>query len=161
MLRKSIDKVNQTARAIDAAAGDDVFESIHALMHLFRAEQYRVLRGGAHDVTHMESKVLGFFARNPGATQSALAAHSGRDKGQLARLIAGLKARGLLSALADEADRRNVRLKLTVDGRTVQRTLQRQGRHVSERVVNGLSDAERSQLVALLNKVRANLEDAS
>jgi hypothetical protein len=35
----------------------------------------------------MEGKVLGFFARHPGATQRDLAQHSGRDKAQLARLI--------------------------------------------------------------------------
>jgi hypothetical protein len=47
-----------------------VFEIIHAVMHLFRSGQHRVLRGGPHNVTHMESKVLGFFAGHPGATQS-------------------------------------------------------------------------------------------
>jgi DNA-binding MarR family transcriptional regulator len=164
MIRKSIDKVNQLPDRLPGpagAAGDEVFERIHALMHRFRSEQHRAVRGGAQDVTHMESKVLGFFARNPGATQSALAAHSGRDKGQLARLIAGLKERGLLSALADEADRRNMRLQLTADGRAVQRALQRKGRYVSERALSGLTEGERAQLVVLLDKVRANLDNAA
>ena len=137
---------------------DDVMESIHTVMHLFRAQQYRALRGGPHELTHMDSKVLGFFARHPGATQSDLAAHSGRDKGQLARLIGGLKERGLLQAQADEEDRRTVRLSLTPQGRASQQALQRQGRRVANTAVAGLSAEERAQLVALLRRVRSNLE---
>lgn len=139
---------------------DAVMECVHSVMHLFRAQQYRVLRGAAHELTHMDSKVLGFFAHHPGATQSDLAAHSGRDKGQLARLVGGLKERGLLQAQADEADRRTVRLCLTPQGRAAQQTLQRQGRRVANTAVAGLSAEERAQLVALLRRVRSNLESA-
>jgi DNA-binding MarR family transcriptional regulator len=49
----------------------------------------------------MEGKVLGYFCRHPGNTQSDLAQHSGRDKAQLTRLIARLKEAGLLEARAD------------------------------------------------------------
>jgi DNA-binding MarR family transcriptional regulator len=155
MMPKAVDLVNQKPR--EAA---DVFESIHAVMHVFRSQQYRALRDGPHDVTHMESKVLAFFAGRPGATQSELVAHSGRDKGQVARLIGGLKARGLLEARVDEADRRNVRLQLTRDGRAVQQVLQRQGRRLADLAVKGLSATERRELVALLDQVRANLESS-
>ncbi len=159
-MHKSVDFVNQvgSAPAATTATADEVFEAIHTVMHLFRSEQYRVLRDGPHDLTHMESKVLGFFVRHPGATQSDLSAHSGRDKGQLARLIKGLKDRGLLEAHADEQDRRNLRLNATADGRQVQQTLQRQARRVSGVAVGGFSADERRQLVALLNRVRTNLD---
>lgn len=133
-------------------------DQIHAVMHLFRAQQYRVQRGGAPDLTHMDSKVLGFFARHPGATQSDLAAHSGRDKGQLARLIGGLRERGLLQAQADEGDRRNLRLSLTHEGRAVQQSLHRRGRRLASAAVAGLSDAQRMQLLESLARIRANLE---
>jgi len=43
-----------------------------------RVEQYQVLRDNAYEVTHMESKVLGFFARHPGATQKDLAGATGQ-----------------------------------------------------------------------------------
>jgi DNA-binding MarR family transcriptional regulator len=158
-MRKSVDHVNQVDEG-GAASADDVFEAIHTVMHLFRSEQYRVLRDGPHDLTHMESKVLGFYVHHPGATQSDLSAHSGRDKGQLARLIKGLKDRGLLEAHADEQDRRNLRLHATADGRQVQQTLQRQARRVSGVAVGGFSAEERRQVVALLHRVRANLERA-
>ncbi|ALV06091.1 MarR family winged helix-turn-helix transcriptional regulator [Roseateles depolymerans] len=137
---------------------DDVLELIHTVMHQYRARQYRVLKDGPHDITHMDGKVLGFFHRHPGATQSDLAQHSGRDKAQLARLIKGLRERGLLTAEADEQDRRQVRLQLSEQGRAVQQALRRASRHLSVNAVQGMSAEEQQQLLALLGKVKANLD---
>ena len=152
-MRKSIDNVNQVASTEPSA--DDVFEAIHTVMHLYRSGQYR---DGPHGLSHMEGKVLGYFAHHPGATQKDLADHSGRDKGQLARLIGSLKERQLLDAATDEADRRSVRLRLTAEGRSTLKTLQRQARRLSDLAVAEMSAPERQQLVTLLLKVRANLE---
>ena len=159
---KSIDHVKQkTGAPVDSdSAADDVLEAIHAVMHQFRLRQYRVVRDGPHDLTHLEGKVLGYFARHPGATQRDLAGHSGRDRGQLARLIGGLRERGLLDARADEADRRNLLLQPTAEGRALQQTLQRRARRVAEQALAGLSREERQQLVELLARVRTNLENA-
>ena len=140
------------------ASDEDVFEAVHAVMHLFRARQYRALRDGPNALGHMDGKALGFFARHPGATLSDLVAHSGRDKGQLARLIAGLKERGLLDARPDAADRRNLRLSLTAAGLAVHRGAQRRRRRLAEAAVAGFTAEQRCQLLALLQRVRANLE---
>lgn len=153
-MHESIDNVNHKSSSRE----DDVLESIHAVMHLYRSQQYRVLRDGPHDITHMDSKVLGYFGRHPGATQSDLAQHSGRDKAQLARLIKGLRERGLLLADADEADRRNLRLTLSADGKALQHALQKQARQLSERAVAGFSAQERKTLSMLLLRVKGNLE---
>ena len=152
-MRKSIDHVNQMDSAEPSA--NDVFEAIHTVMHLYRSAQYRE---GPHGLTHMEGKVLGFFARHAGATQSDLAQHSGRDKAQLARLIKGLRERGLLHAEADDADRRNVHLQLTDAGQAMLRTLRSQGRKLEARAVAGLSAEKRRQLAELLLHVKRNLE---
>ncbi|WAC72664.1 MarR family transcriptional regulator [Roseateles sp. SL47] len=137
---------------------DDVLELIHTVMHQYRALQYRVLKDGPHDITHMDGKVLGFFHRHPGATQSDLAQQSGRDKAQLARLIKGLREQGLLTAEADELDRRQVRLHLSEAGLAVHRELRQASSHLSVQAVEGLSKEEQQQLMALLLKVKANLE---
>lgn len=151
-MRKSVDLVKQKGEP------GDVLEAIHAVMHLYRSRQFRVLREGEHGVTHMEARALGFFAAHPGATLSELVAHSGRDKGQLARLVAGLRERGLLQARADEADRRNQRLYLTPDGDHAHQALRREARKVASLAVRGLSEEERDQLLGLLACVQANLE---
>jgi len=158
-MRKSIDHVNQKAaqEAAPRALAGDVFEAIHSVMHLYRAAQYR---DSTHGLTHMEGKVLGFFARSPGATQKDLAEHSGRDKGQLARLIGGLKERGLLEASTDEADRRSIRLQTTSAGRSELQRMQAQGRRQSSLALSGLDVEEQRLLLDLLTKVQRRLEIA-
>ena len=153
-MRKSVDTINSR----DIAGDDAVIELVHAVMHEFRSQQYRAIDDAERAITHMEGKVLGFFGRHAGATQSDLAQHSGRDKAQLARLIKGLRERELLSGEADAADRRNVRLQLTEAGQAMLRTLRRQGRQLEARAVVGLSADERAQLADLLRRVRRNLE---
>lgn len=148
-----VDKVNDMTERL----ADSVFESIHSVMHLYRTQQYRVLRDGPHDLTHMENKVLGFFAAHPGATLRELVQRSGRDKAQLARLIKELRDKALLHGEVDAADRRSIRLQLTAAGQAAHQALQRQGRHLNEVAVQGLSAEEQQSLVELLGRVRASL----
>ena len=155
-MRNQVDRVNQMG--IDRA--DDVLELVHSVMHVFRARQFRLAEAGGSELAFMEGKVLAFFARHPGATQRELVEHSGRDKGQIARLIGGLKERGLLVAHADAHDRRMARLELTEHGAAVHRALHLQRRRLAKSAVAGLSGEQRQQLVDLLLRVRANLEDA-
>jgi len=153
-MRNIVDQVNQNS----TAPAVEVLERVHAIMHLFRSAQQRGLRAGPHDLAHMEIKVLGFFARRPGATQSDLAAHSGRDKAQLARLVRGLRERGLLDATADADDKRSTRLTLSQAGQEMYAALHRHDGALAEAALAGLDEAERATLVALLGRVRANLE---
>lgn len=155
---KSVEIINHLRQRHDGAQGD-VLELVHTVMHLCRAQQFHTLREG-EGLTHMESKVLGFFARHPGATLSELVAHAGRDKGQLARLVGGLRERQLLQAQPDPRDARSLRLQLTPDGEAAAQAVRRQGRRLSTAAMQGLTEAERASLVALLEKVRANLETA-
>jgi DNA-binding MarR family transcriptional regulator len=153
IMRKSNDNVNQ----LTAATDESVLDMVHHVMHQYRAQQFRVLRDGPHDITHMDSKVLGYFGRKPGATQSDLAQHTGRDKAQLARLIKGLRDQGLLHGEADPADRRNTCLTLTEAGQAVRRALQQQGKRLNAAAVAGMDTTERTQLLALLHRVSQNL----
>jgi len=154
MKRPKVDQINKKP----PREAEAVFDAIHTIMHLFRSQQYRVLRGSPYEITHLEGKLLGFFARHPGATLRDLVAHSGRDKGQLARLIRSLREQGILQGEGDEGDRRSVRLRLTPEGLRIHETLRKQVGRLSDRAVDGLSAEERSQLVDLLMRVQANLE---
>ena len=162
-MRKQVDNVNHVgngpAPSPQAAIAEAVLDLVHTVMHQFRSTQYQVLRDNAHDVTHMESKVMGFFARHPGATLSELVSHSGRDKAQLAKLVKGLRERALLDAEVDADDRRSVRLRLSAAGHAVQKALHAEARLLNERAVDGLSAQEQAQLVALLSRVKANLHE--
>lgn len=171
IMRNKVDNVNRTDQpgkpakpgkpVKGASVAGEVFETLHTLMHLFRSQQFRALRDGPAAVTHMEAKVLGFFAKHPGATPSELVAHSGRDKAQVARLLAGLKERGLLLAEADTEDRRVQRLRLSPGAAAAQAAVREQGDALAQAAMKGLSAAEREQLLALLTRVRANFDDDS
>lgn len=155
-MQKIVDEVNQKP----ASPATEVMESVHAIMHLYRSRQQRSLRAEEHELAHMEAKVLGFFARHPGASQTDLVAHSGRDKAQVARLIRGLRERGLLDAQADEADRRSTRLRLSDAGRDLYSALHRHDGQLAAAALAGLSEDEQAKLFGLLERVRANLEAA-
>jgi DNA-binding MarR family transcriptional regulator len=153
-MRNIVDQVNQNpGRPVD-----DVLETMHAIMHLYRSVQQRSLRDGPNDLAHMEVKALGFFARHPGATQSDLVAHSGRDKAQVARQIRALRERGLLDAHADEQDRRSSRLSLSAEGKAVHAALHSNDGRLKEQALQGFTDEEKDALLALLGRVRANLQ---
>jgi len=126
-------------------------------MHLYRAQQYRALRDGPYDLTHMEYKVLSFFVRQPQATSSDLVQHSRRDKAQVARLIKGLKDKGLLEGAADVKDRRSIRLRLTEAGMSVHRVLEEERRYLNGLAIQGLEEGECRTLIALLECVRSNV----
>jgi DNA-binding MarR family transcriptional regulator len=158
MTSGSVDNINRKS----VNPSDEVFDLIHTIMHLFRSQQYRGLPDGSRHMTHMEGKLLGFFARHPGATLSDLVAYSARDKGQLARLIKSLKEGGLLSVQRDrKTDRRSVGLQLTRAGHAVHRTLHRQSERLAMLAVKDLDSEKRRQLLALLRQVRNNLENLS
>jgi DNA-binding MarR family transcriptional regulator len=158
-MQKEVDRVNQKS-------GEDALEVMHAIVHLYRSQQMRgvragreaEMRAGLHELAHMEIKVLRFFGRHPGATQSDLAAHSGRDKAQVARLIKGLRDAGMLDATADEADRRSTRLTLSSAGQAVCEELHRQSGALGRIALAGLDTDDQARLMALLARVRANLE---
>ena len=76
-------------------------------------------------------------------------------------MLATLKSQGLIDAQADPADRRRQAIHLTPAGQALHDALQRELRHVAQRSLEGLSDGERLQLLALLQRVRTNLEPAA
>lgn len=137
----------------------DVLERMHAVMHRFRTEQYRVLRDGPFDITHMEGRLLCFISQNPGCSLSALVAHFDRDKGQLARLVKTLKAQGLVDAEADRQDRRCVRLQLSEDGQEVFELLRRQWRILARQALEEFTPEESAMLLVFLERMQANLEN--
>jgi len=136
---------------------EDVIDLIHTAMHLFRSRQVRALRESSLALTQMEARVLGFFERHPGETLTALITYSGRDKGQLARLVRGLRDRQWLEARPDENDRRNQRLYLTQEGREIAESLRIQKRDLARLAVQGFSKAEEQMLASLLGRLSGNL----
>lgn len=157
MVAKKVDTVN--SKDLPVPAGEvSVLDLIHAVVHGCRTLQSQAAADeAATGLTPMEGRVLGFFARHPGAVLRDLVAHSGRDKAQLARLVKSLRERGLLRAEEAADDRRQVHLRLTAAGQSVQRTLRQRARRLEQRALAGLSAAQRQRLIEGLHRIQANL----
>ncbi|MCM5682722.1 MarR family transcriptional regulator [Schlegelella sp. S2-27] len=153
-MRKSVDNVNGKV----AADPGTLLDAVQAVAHLVRSRQLQALRGGQEGLTPLETRVLFYFAHHPGSSLRELTEHSGRDKGQLGRLVGGLREHGWLRAESDEVDRRVTRFFLTDEALKQQQSMLKQRRLLADAAVQGLSAAERQQLAALLEQVRANLE---
>lgn len=136
---------------------DDLMEAVHDLMHLARAQLLRHMPDDG--LGPMEGRALGFFVRHPGSTQTDLVQHAARDKGQLARLIAVLKDKGLLMARLDEHDRRVIRLYPTEAAQHRHESVMRHRRQVAARAARGLEAPERQALLRLLRHMQDNLRD--
>lgn len=137
---------------------DDVLSVMHMIMHRYRAKQFELLRDGNYDITHMEAKVLSYVGRHPGAAQGDLPRFMERDKAQLARLIKGLRDKGLLTSDADPQDRRSMRLTLTDAGREIRTIMQLQAQNLNQLGVSGLSEEEHQQLLSLVHRVYENFK---
>jgi DNA-binding MarR family transcriptional regulator len=137
-------------------AGEAVFEHMHEIMFLFRSLLQQHLREDGGEIPGMAFKVLGFFARHPGSTQIELVQHSGRDKGQVARLVKALTERGLLQR-GDAAAGKRRGLQLTETGMVMHRRLQRQKSQLANKLIGGLTAQELVQLNKLLMKLKAPL----
>lgn len=135
------------------ADGPDPLELMHRLMHRLRSLQMAGLRALPDGLTPQEARVLGFFARRPGATQTDLAEHSGRDRGQITRLVTGLVDRGLLDKAPDPGDRRQSRLQLSPSGRQLNDRLAGQQRQARAAALSTLSAAEQQALAGLLQRI--------
>lgn len=153
-MRHNVDKVNQ----IGAAAPDEVVEAMHAVVHALRSRNHEALREAGVELTPLEGRVLGFFARHPGATQRDLGEHSGRDKGQLARLVRRLHELGLLELTPDPDDRRTTRVRLSPAAQRLHQSVQRQRQRLALAALEGIGEEQRRQLCELLLRMRLNLQ---
>ena len=152
-----MEKMNNDQKLISTSTpcAEDVFDAIHRLMHLYRSEQY--LSPNASGLTPMQGKVLRFFANRPNSTLKELRVDFSKDKGQLAKLINGLKAMNLLKSHVDRIDKRQVRLELTPEGARVQKRLRQHTQALAENACKGLLIKDRLALIETVNQLSTGL----
>jgi DNA-binding MarR family transcriptional regulator len=83
-----------------------------------------------------------------------------RDKGQLAKLINALKAKGYLIAKTDDIDKRQIRLELSKAGAEVQRQLRARTQQLADKACLGLSAKHRQDLMDSIEHMTKNLKNA-
>lgn len=125
------------------------------LGYRLRLAQRRVFSDFARSVAELSPGRVGILLlleANPGVTQSRLALAVELDRSTMVGVIHALEARGLVERRRGE-DRRTNGLWLTRAGRSLVARLKQRIELHEQRVAAGLTPTERSQLIALLEKL--------
>jgi DNA-binding MarR family transcriptional regulator len=108
---------------------------------------------GEFDVTPGLFGVIVIIDANPGLKQSELARAAHLDRSTVVSVIDNLERRGLVERRPADNDRRSNALVLTPDGVALLKKLKRRVAEHEKRLVEHLSEDERTTLVALLQKI--------
>jgi MarR family transcriptional regulator for hemolysin len=108
-------------------------------------------------VTGPQWRMLATLRRTPGINQGALAQWLEVEAITAGRMIDRLEKAGMVERRADPADRRAWRLFLTDGATPLLDELLACANDVFDEALQGFSEAERALLLALLERVRANL----
>lgn len=134
-----------------------LLELVHQIAHRLKRGTHEAIASDESGVSHMAARALRFFAHHPDTTATDLVKHSGRDKGQIARLITELVDRGLLER-CEGADRRTHSLRVTAAGKATHRRVHHKGMAVATAMFAGFTSAERAQLADFLRRIAGDNE---
>lgn len=108
-------------------------------------------------ITALQWRVITYLKRHEGIRQGPLADLIEVEPITLSRMVDRLAEAGLVERRADPSDRRAWRLYLTARAGDMLGAMRPIAERLTEEATEGLSAAEIDQLVALVEKVRANL----
>ena len=121
-----------------------------------RARLEHELEIAGHDLTFSQFVTLKKLSDGI-ASVTDLARAAELNPGAMTRLLDRLEAKGLISRVADPGDRRALHIHLTEAGIAIWSDIAQCGQRVHDRALAGMNDADRDQLLRLLERVRANL----
>lgn len=108
-------------------------------------------------LTRSQWWVMNHLFRNPGATQSELAAILEIERATLGRLLDRLEAKGWVRREDDARDRRAWRVRLTAAAEPAMRKLRKQAAGLRRDALAGMSATERERFVDALLAIKTNL----
>ena len=137
------------------------FDFVNAPGHLVRrAHQMSIAlfaqELAAFDVTAVQFAILQTLLDTPGADQITVAQAVALDAATSGSVIGRLEARGWLRREADAHDKRRKLLWLTTQGKLAARQMQRPAAAVQTKLMAALTEAEKKQLLQLLQKICAD-----
>jgi MarR family transcriptional regulator, transcriptional regulator for hemolysin len=140
-----------TPRAIES----DFLFLIYDVAQLVRRQADK--RARTYGMTRAQWAVLARLQREPGITQSRLAALTDVEPITIGRLVDRLEASGLIERQPDPDDRRIWRLRLTPKAAPMLKHLAAFRRELHDEMARGLGAQELDTLVACLQRMRTTL----
>lgn len=110
-------------------------------------------------LTRAQWQVLAHLARNEGINQAGLADLLDLEPITVCRLVDRMEEGGWLERRPDPSDRRARRLFMTAKARPMIAALRELAEELYAEALVGLSAEQRGELVAMLDRIRANLAD--
>ena len=146
------------ARLTDPQALDDLL--LYRLNRVVSTAGTMVMRlcEGRYGITRREWRALAWLGREDGVLSSLLAERIQLDRTRTSRAVTSLQAKGLLHRRSGEADRREVRLTLSVAGRALYDELMPQVRAINRELLSVLRPAEAQGLDAALGRLQQRAE---
>jgi DNA-binding MarR family transcriptional regulator len=132
-----------------------LFRAVAKAFKAINAELGRRLE--PHGVHPGQDYMLDELWHEDGVPVGVLASRIGIEVPTAVRTVTRMEAAGLVRREADPADRRRAIVRLTDQGRELERVVPRILADVTEQATAGMSDSEREQLLRLLRGLRANL----
>ena len=145
-----------TSSPLSFCTGSSLGMLFRHLRHGMRARLEHELEIAGHDLTFSQFVTLKKLADGI-ASVTDLARAAELNPGAMTRLLDRLEAKGLVSRVADPGDRRALHIHLTEAGIAIWSDIAQCGQRVHDRALAGMNDADRDQLLRLLERVRANL----
>lgn len=108
-------------------------------------------------ITALQWRLITYLRRHEGIRQGPLADLIEVEPITLSRMIDRLAEAGLVERRADPADRRAWRLHLTPRANELLTGIRQIAETLTDEAAEGLSEDERDQLIALVERVRSNL----
>ena len=111
----------------------------------------------ARELTHEQAFALGFLEQNPGSIQRDIAQLTRTSAASVSSLLQGLERAGLVERRTDGDDVRSKRVYATPAGSELIAGFDAAMEAADETILAPLNDAERTELLALLSKITAEL----
>jgi DNA-binding MarR family transcriptional regulator len=109
------------------------------------------------EITRAQWWIVAHLSRHDGMMQTELSTILDVGKASLGNVLDRLEAGGLISRQPDPTDRRARRVFLTNKAKHLLERMQREERRYNEAILEGLSSAERNELVRMLTILKHNL----
>lgn len=110
-------------------------------------------------VTRSQWRTLVIVSRNEGCNQGMLADRMEVEPISVARMIDRLEEAGLLERRRDPSDRRAWRIYLTPAAQPLLEQLRKIGEELHEDAMHGLTGTQRTDLEAMIARIRDNLQN--
>lgn len=142
---------------MSTTTSNELFHSLHRLIRIIHRLSHHAMRqrGGLY---HQQAHLLHLVAQNDGSNQRDLAEQMDVRPSSMTEMLTKLEQAGLIIRKQDEQDQRVMRIYLTDAGKQAAEESTLRNDDFIAAFFNGLTEEEKTQMLALIEKLCLSLE---